>query len=81
MRTAQSPRLAVASFDVDFDVDVSPQRVTTHHNNRGFGGRGTAPNDMGHYGTALWARDYETAALPTELRWPAIVNLQVLTLV
>jgi len=49
---------------VGFDVDVPPQRVTTHHTNRGFRGRGTVPDDMGHAGTALWARDYETAALP-----------------
>jgi len=51
-------------FDVGFDVDAGPQRVTTHHTNRGFGSRVTVSNDMEHDGTALWARDYETAALP-----------------
>ncbi len=50
-------------FDVGVDVDVPPQQVTTHHTNRSFGGRGTVPNDMGHDGTLLQARDYETAAL------------------
>ena len=49
-------------FDVHFDVDVPPQRVTTNHTNRGFGGQGTVPGDMGHDGKALWARDYETVA-------------------
>ncbi|GAI28248.1 unnamed protein product, partial [marine sediment metagenome] len=47
-----------------FDVDVPPHQVTTHHTNRGFEGRETVPDDMGHDGTAPWARDYETAALP-----------------
>ena len=54
---------AVGGFDVRFDVDVPPQRVTTHHTNRGFGGRETVPDDMEHDETALRARDYETAAL------------------
>ena len=53
---------AVAGFDVG--VDVSPHQLTVHHNNRGFAGRGTVPGDMRHDGTALRARDYETAALP-----------------
>ncbi|MFC1861547.1 hypothetical protein ACFLYL_04690 [Chloroflexota bacterium] len=34
-----------------------------HHANRGFGSLGTVPDDMGHDGKALWARDLETAAL------------------
>ena len=50
---AQSFCLAVAGFDVHFDVDVPPQRVTTNHINRGFGGHETVPDDMGHDGTAL----------------------------
>jgi len=54
----------LSGFDVDFDVDVPPHRVTTHHTDRGFGAHGTVPDDMGHDGTALWAQDYETAALP-----------------
>lgn len=54
-------------LDVVFDVDVPPQRVTTHHTNRGFGGRGTVPDDMGRDGTLLRARDYETAALSSSL--------------
>jgi hypothetical protein len=54
----------VAGFDVGFDVDVPPHQVTTDHTNRDFGGRGTVPDDMGHDGTAIRARDYQTAALP-----------------
>ena len=50
---AQAYAQAVAGFDVDFDVDVPPHPVTTHHINRGFGGRGTVPDDMGHDGTVL----------------------------
>jgi hypothetical protein len=53
----------VYPFDVPVVVHGGTQRVTTRHNNRGSGGRGTAPDDMGHDGTALQARDYETAAL------------------
>ncbi len=49
-------------FDVGVDVDVPPHQITTHHTNRSFGGRGTAPDDMGQDRTALRARDYETAA-------------------
>jgi len=51
-------------FDVPVVVDGGAQQVTTHHTNRGFGGRGTVPDDMGHDETALRARDYEAAALP-----------------
>ena len=49
MRSYRTP----LAFDVGFDVDVPPQQVTTHHTNRGFGGQGTVPDDMGHDGTAL----------------------------
>ena len=59
-----SSLLAVFGFDVGFDVDVPSHQVTTDHTNRDFGGRVTVSNDMEHDGTALWARDYETAALP-----------------
>ncbi len=54
---------SVAGFDVGFDVDVSPHRITIHHTNRGFRGRGTVPDDMGHDGTALWAQNFKSAAL------------------
>lgn len=50
------------ALDVDSDVDVPPHQFTANHTNRGSGAHGTAPNDMGHDGTALWAEDYETAA-------------------
>ncbi len=65
LNISQAHTKAVAGFDVgvDVDVDVPSHQVTTHHTNRGFGGRGTVPDDMEHDGTALWARDYETAAL------------------
>ena len=65
--------LAVGSsliLDVGVDVGVSPQLVTTHHTNRDFGDRGTVPDDMEHDGTALQARDYETATLPRGWRRP-----------
>ena len=51
-------------FDVPVVVDGGAQQVTAHHTNRGFGGRVTVPDDMGHDGTVRQARDYETAALP-----------------
>ena len=41
------------AFDVHFVVDGEPQRTTTHHTDRGFGGHGTVPDDMEHDGTAL----------------------------
>ena len=65
--TAQSPRLAVAGFDVHFDVEREQQRPTTNHTNRGFGGRRTVPDDMGHDGTVLQAQNYETAALTRKI--------------
>jgi hypothetical protein len=54
----------LAGFDVDFEVDVPPHQVTLHHTDRGFGWKGTVPNDIKHDETILWTRDYETAALP-----------------
>jgi len=56
--------LSPLSFDVGFDVGVSPHQTTTNHTNRGFGAHGTLPDAMKHDETTLWARDYETAALP-----------------
>ena len=56
--------LSIAGFDVVFDVDVSPHRITIHHTNLGLGGQRTVPVDMGHDGMSRWTRDYETAALP-----------------
>ena len=58
MRSYRTP----LGFDVHFDVDGGAQQVTAHHTNRGFGGRGTVPDDMGHDGTALQARDFKSAA-------------------
>ena len=55
----------VAGFDVGFDVDGLPHQITVHHTNRGFGGQGTVPVDMPHDRMVLRARDYETAALPS----------------
>ena len=68
--SAQSLRLVVAGFDVRFEIDVPSQRVMTHHTDRGFVGRGTAPNGLGHDETVLWVRDYETAVFraPENLR-------------
>ena len=51
--SAQSPRLVVPGFDVDFDVDVKQHLLITDHTNRGFGCNGTAPDDMKHDGTTL----------------------------
>ena len=49
--------------DVHFVVHAQPHRLTTNHTDRDFRRNGTVPDDMEHDGTALQARDYETAAL------------------
>jgi hypothetical protein len=40
-------------FNVGFGVDGGAQRVTPHYIDRGFGGRGTVPDDIGHNETVL----------------------------
>ena len=59
-----APRPTGDDFDVGFDVDAQPQRVTTNHTDRGSGGRRTAPDDMGHDGTVFQAQYFKSAALP-----------------
>jgi len=54
----------VAGFDVGFDAYAKQHLPIVDHTDRVFRRNGTVPDDMGHDGTTLWARDYETAALP-----------------
>ena len=67
-------KLELMVFDVGFDVGVSPHRVTIHHNNRDFGDKKTVLNKIEHDGTALWARDYETAGLISLKKYPQIAT-------